>query len=58
MKQTRTLMSYLGSFLLALVLASIIWLNATQVQDPMTTQFLQLDVNFDGQPEKVTRGVK
>jgi YbbR domain-containing protein len=51
MKQTRTLMSYLGSFLLALVLASIIWLNATQVQDPMTTQFLQLDVNFDGQPE-------
>ncbi len=51
MKETRTFMSYLGSFLLALVLASIIWLNATQVQDPITTQFLQLDVNFDGQPE-------
>ena len=51
MKQTHTLLSYLGSFLLALVLASIIWLNATQVQDPITTQFLQLDVNFDGQPE-------
>ena len=51
MKQTHTLLSYLGSFLLALVLASIIWLNATQVQDPIATQFLQLDVNFDGQPE-------
>lgn len=43
--------SYLGSFLLALVLASIIWLNATRVQDPTITQFLQLDVNFDGLPE-------
>ena len=51
MKHTRTLISYLGSLLLALVLASIIWLNATQVQDPITTQFLQLDVNFVGQPE-------
>lgn len=51
MKHTRTILSYLGSFLLALVLATIIWLNATRIQDPMTTQFLQLDVNFDGQPE-------
>ena len=51
MKHTRTFISYLGSLLLALVLASIIWLNATQVQDPITTQFLQLDVNFVGQPE-------
>ena len=51
MKHTRAILSYLGSFLLALVLATIIWLNATQVQDPMTTQFLQLDVNFDCQPE-------
>lgn len=55
MKHTRTIMSYLGSFLLALVLASIIWLNATQVQDPITTQFLQLDVNFDGQTEDSIR---
>ena len=54
MKQTRTLISYLGSLLLALVLASIIWLNATQVQDPITTQFLQLDVSFVGQPEDST----
>lgn len=51
MKHTRSLMSYLGSLLLALVLASIIWLNATQAQDPITTQFLQLDVNFVGRPE-------
>jgi YbbR domain-containing protein len=51
MKHTRTLISYLGSLLLALVLASIIWLNATRTQDPITTQFLQLDVNFVGQPE-------
>jgi YbbR domain-containing protein len=54
MKHTRTLISYLGSLLLALVLASIIWLNATQVQDPITTQFLQLDVSFVGQPEDST----
>ncbi len=51
MKHTRTIFSYLGSFLLALVLASIIWLNATQQGDPITTQFLQLDVNFEGQPD-------
>jgi YbbR domain-containing protein len=40
----------LGSLLLALVLASIIWLNATRAQDPITTLFLQLDVSFVGQP--------
>ncbi len=51
MKHTRTLISYLGSLFLALILASIIWLNATRAQDPITTQFLQLEVNFVGQPE-------
>ena len=51
MKHTRTLISYLGSLLLALVLASIIWLNATRANDPITTQFMQLDVDFVGQPE-------
>ena len=51
MKYTRSLMSYLGSLLLALVLASIIWLNATQVQDPVRSQFIQLEVNFVGQSE-------
>lgn len=50
MKRTRTIASYLGSFILALVLATIIWLNATQVQDPNITQFLQLDLKFEGQP--------
>ena len=54
MKHTRMLISYLGSLLLALILASIIWLNATQVQDPITTQFLLLDVSFVGQPEDST----
>ena len=51
MKQTRTLMSYLGSLLLALVLASIIWLTATEAEDPIRSQFLQLEVEFVGQPE-------
>jgi len=51
MKHTKTLISYLGSLLLALVLASIIWLNATRAKDPITTQFMQLEVDFVGQPE-------
>ena len=51
MKHTRAIISYLGSFLFAFVLASIIWLNATRIQDPITTQFLQLEVKFDGKPE-------
>lgn len=50
MNRTRSFLSYLGSFMLALVLATIIWLNANRIQDPVITQFLQLDVKFEGQP--------
>lgn len=51
MKYTGSLLSYFGSFLLALSLAVIIWVTATQEQDPMRTQFLQVDLEFAGQPE-------
>ena len=51
MRHTRSLLSFLGSLLLALVLATIIWINATQVQDPIRSQFIQLEVDFVGQSE-------
>ncbi len=51
MKHTRLILSYVGSFFLALVLAVIIWLTATQEQDPIRSQFIQLDVDFAGKPE-------
>ncbi|MFL7838143.1 MAG: YbbR-like domain-containing protein [Candidatus Promineifilaceae bacterium] len=40
----------IGSFLLAAMLAVFIWLTATQDQDPINDQFLQLEVGFEGQP--------
>ncbi|MDX1414127.1 MAG: CdaR family protein [Candidatus Promineifilaceae bacterium] len=51
MKHARPILSYLASFLLALAFGVIIWLTATQEQDPARSQFIQLDVVFAGQPE-------
>lgn len=51
MKRARLILSYVGSFLLALAFGVIIWLTATQEQDPIRSQFLRLDVTFAGQPE-------
>ncbi len=51
MKRTKLILSYMGSFLLALALGIIIWITATQEKDPIRSQFLQLDVDFAGKPE-------
>ena len=51
MKHTGSALSYVGSFFLALAVAIIIWLTATQEQDPIRSQFLQLDLDLAGQPE-------
>jgi len=51
MNRARLILSYVGSVLLALAFGVIIWLTATQEQDPIRSQFLQLDVNFAGRPE-------
>ena len=44
-----------GSFLLAVMLAVFIWLTATQDQDPINDQFIQLGVDFKGQPAESIR---
>ncbi len=50
MRPAGSLLANLGSLLLATVLAVFIWLTATQEQDPISGQFLQLDVEFVGKP--------
>ncbi|MFN2207675.1 MAG: YbbR-like domain-containing protein, partial [Candidatus Promineifilaceae bacterium] len=50
MRSANSLLNTLGSLLLAAVLALFIWLTATQQQDPINSQFLQVNVDFDGQP--------
>lgn len=50
MKSTNSLANSLGGLFLAAVLALFIWLTATQDQDPVSGQFLQLGVDFVGQP--------
>jgi YbbR domain-containing protein len=49
-RSANSLLNTLGSLLLAAVLALFIWLTATQQQDPINSQFLQVNVDFDGQP--------
>lgn len=51
MKSSRQSINYLGSLLLSLFLAVFIWLSATQAQDPIGGQFLQVNVEFVGQPQ-------
>lgn len=50
MRSANSLLGNLGGLLLAAVLALFIWLTATQDQDPISGQFLQLGVDFVGQP--------
>ncbi|MFN2135168.1 MAG: YbbR-like domain-containing protein [Candidatus Promineifilaceae bacterium] len=50
MRSPNAVLANLGSLLLAAVLALFIWLTATQEQDPRTGQFLQVGVDFVGQP--------
>lgn len=50
----RDLVSNLASLLLAFSLAVIIWFRASQLQDPLDSQFLQLPIQVIGQPADST----
>jgi YbbR domain-containing protein len=54
-KALRSFLSNLATLLLALILAIIIWITATQTEDPLKNQFLQLTVEFVGLPENGIR---
>jgi YbbR domain-containing protein len=55
MNSANPIVGKIGSFLLAAVLALFIWLTATQDQDPINDQFIQLGVDFKGQPAESIR---
>ncbi len=51
MRFLRRIVSNLVTFLLSLTLASIIWYNAVQAEDPLRTQFLQIPIEVIGRPD-------
>ena len=50
MNRAGDILTTIGSFLLALVLAIAIWTNASQAQDPVQTRFLEVPLEFVGLP--------
>lgn len=50
MKFLRGTLANLATLLLSLVLASIIWITATQTEDPTINKSLQIPIEFVGQP--------
>lgn len=51
MRFIRALIGNIALLVLALILAVMIWVNASQTEDPITNQFLQIPVEIVGQPE-------
>ena len=54
MKIVRSFLSNFLTFLLSLLLAVLIWLNASQENDPTRLQSFQIPIDFIGQPENST----
>lgn len=54
MKLFRGILSNFLTFLLSLMLAILIWLNASQANDPSRLQSFQIPIDFIGQPENST----
>ena len=54
MKIVRSFLSNFLTFLLSLLLAILIWLNASQENDPTRLQSFQIPIDFIGQPENST----
>lgn len=54
MKIFRNILSNFLTFLLSLLLAILIWLNASQENDPTRLQSFQIPIDFIGQPENST----
>ncbi len=50
MNRARDFLTNLTSFLLALVLAIAIWMNASEAQDPVRTRFLEVPLDIVGLP--------
>lgn len=44
----------MATFILSLVLAIFIWMSASQSQDPIRTRFLEVPLQYVGQPENTT----
>ncbi len=53
MNRARSIFSGLITFLLALVLAIVIWINAVQAEDPVVRRTIQLPVTYVGLPDDV-----
>lgn len=51
MSDRRRLLETLATFVVALVLATFIWANAAETQDPVRTRFLEVPVAYDGIPQ-------
>jgi YbbR domain-containing protein len=54
MKLFRDILSHLATFLISLLLAILIWAGASQQNNPMMLQSLQIPLNLVGQPENST----
>ncbi len=50
MNRAHEALTTIGSLLLALVLAVVIWTNATQAEDPVRTRFLEVPLEYVGLP--------
>lgn len=50
MNRAREALTTIASLLLALVLAVVIWTNATQAEDPVRTRFLEVPLEYVGLP--------
>lgn len=55
MRFVRNLLSSLATLILSLILAIIIWISATQAEDPTIFKFLQVPIEFIGQPSETKR---
>lgn len=55
MRMARSLIANLATLVLSFILATIIWVNAMQVDDPDIRRAVQVPATFIGLPEDVTR---
>jgi YbbR domain-containing protein len=53
-KLLRSILSDLLTFLLSLMLAVLVWMNAVQENDPVSLQSFQVPLTFIGQPDRST----
>lgn len=54
MNRTGETLTNLATFVLSLVLAVFIWMSASQSEDPIRTRFIDIPLQYVGQPENTT----